>query len=345
MILSQAKEQQKRKNYKSLDCLKFLLSIFVIGIHTSLLSTTVFGLIIQLLLFTMAVPLFFAVSGFFFYGKILKHPDIDTLKSYCKRLGKIYVIWTVLYIPHIVVDYQNRQGWGMITNGAVVLIRNIFFLGSYNQLWYLLASVWGGILLFFAVKRLKDEKIIAALCVATCVIAMLFDSCAGLWPAQLRTILTQYSGYFLSVRNGLLFGFPFMGIGVLAYRLRNKKPSKAFLAAALFFLYRTAVALVIKHYDMELGMEIIPGTWGCTLFLVVWLLQVDLPISDALAQWLRKCSILTFLIHQYMIDIAILLTDNSAVLFVVVVALSLTFSGAVIALEQKKGFGWLKQLY
>ncbi len=200
-------------------------------------------------------------------------------------------------------------------------------------------------MLFLAVKSLKDERKIAVLCITVCVIAMMFDSCAGVWPMSLESIPTLYRGYFNSVRNGLLFGFPFMGIGIVAYQLQNMKSRKALLAAVLFFLYRAAATFVIKLYDMELGMEIIPGTWGCTLFCLIWLLKVDLPISDVLSKWFRKSSILMFLIHPYMIDAASRVTDNSTVLFVFVVALSLAFSGVVIALEQKKGFGWLKQLY
>ncbi len=145
MEFLQTSEIHKGKHFRSIDCLKFLLAIFVIGIHTSgPFGGSTLGLIIQLLVFTMSVPLFFAVSGFFFYGKIRKCPGIETVWSYCKRLGKIYIIWTLMYIPNIIRDYQNREGWGLLDNGIVVLIRNIFFLGSYNQLWYLLASIGGG---------------------------------------------------------------------------------------------------------------------------------------------------------------------------------------------------------
>lgn len=201
-----------KKNYKSIDCLKFVLSIFVIGIHTpGPFSGTPFGLGIQIVIFTLAVPLFFAITGFFFYGKLQKNYDTETIKHYCWRLGKLYLVWTLLYIPHIIIDYQNHQGWGMLENGIVVLIRNIFFLGSYNQLWYLLAAIWGGILLSCCVKALKDWKKIAVLCILVCVIAMLFDSCTGIWPAQLRIIPTMYRGIFKFCTERIAVWIPFFG--------------------------------------------------------------------------------------------------------------------------------------
>lgn len=340
------REKTTKKTYSSIDCLKFFLAICVVGIHTSgPFGGTTLGLVIAIIIFTMAVPLYFAVSGFFFYGKIRKHLDVKTVKVYCWRLGRVYLLWTLLYIPHVITDYRTHRGWGMLENGIIVLIRNIFFLGSYNHLWYLLACIWGGILLFFCIKALKDWRKSVVLCIVIYCIALLFDSCAGIWPVHLRSIPMMYQGYFNSVRNGLLFGFPFMGIGIAAYEMQNMKSGRALLVAVLFFLYRIVATSVIKWYDMELGLLVTPGTWGCSLFLLVWLLRLELPISDALSQWLRKSSIIMFLIHPYMIDVASVVTNNSTVLFVLVVLLCLGFSAAVSVLEQKKGFGWLKHIY
>lgn len=115
------------KTYKSIDILKFILSIFIIGIHTNPFGTATIGLAIKLVIFPLAVPLFFAVSGFFLCKKFLYHniKDMNRITtSYCIRLGKIYLIWTLLYLPHIIIDYQNREGWGFtISCNKVLKIR------------------------------------------------------------------------------------------------------------------------------------------------------------------------------------------------------------------------------
>lgn len=338
------------KTYKSIDILKFILSIFIIGIHTNPFGTGTIGLAIKLVIFPLAVPLFFATSGFFLCKKFLYHNTKDMnhiTTSYCIRLGKIYLIWTLLYLPHIINDYQNREGWGLIDNGAQIILRNLFFAGSYNQLWYLIASIWGGALLFLAIKYLKSEHKVVVVCISIYLIALLLDSCSGVLPEFLNLIPYYYNGYFNSIRNGVLFGLPFIGIGLVAYRVLERKIAKKILVVStiLFFMFRVVATFIIKYYDMEYNMEITPGTWGTTLCILVFLLQMDVPISVDLSIWLRKSSILVFLIHPYMIDIAKQLTSDTNVLFILVVFFSLLFSTVVMLGERTKIFHWLKYLY
>lgn len=339
---------KKQKTYRSIDCTKFLLSLFVVGIHTDPFEKTIVGMVAKLLVFSLAVPMFFSISGYFISSKC-KEQSNDAFVKYCMHIGKMYLVWTILYLPEIIREYRSHQGWGLIKDGRVVLLRNLFVCGSYNQLWYLIATIWGGVLLYLSYKYIQNEKIIVLLCGGICVISMLLDSCAGMIPMSLRYIGEMYQGYFVSVRNGVLFGFPFMGVGICARLIEKEQTRKSvvFLSinALVLFTLRAIATFVIKHYDMDFGMVITPGTWTLSLLMMLLLLQVEMPLSQEMSIWLRKSSTLVFLIHPYMIRIAKLLTVNNMMIFFITIGLSLLFSAVVISLEKTSCFKCIKVLY
>lgn len=87
-------------NYGVIDVARFVMSILVIAIHmetfypiqgeiTSVLFRDITGL---------AVPFFFATSGFFFWEK-----------GYILRLLKAYVCWTTVYIPLTTFYYWSQD--------------------------------------------------------------------------------------------------------------------------------------------------------------------------------------------------------------------------------------------
>ena len=54
------------------------------------------------------------ISGYFLFRKIRnEEEDKDVLKKYLFRLLKIYLIWTVIYLPYTIYNYVQAQsaGW------------------------------------------------------------------------------------------------------------------------------------------------------------------------------------------------------------------------------------------
>ena len=94
----------KNKNAynEGFDLVKSIMALFVIAIHTLLLSSsTKIGLMLLPLVRT-AVPVFFLFSGYFFFKKMDKIPateQLPFLKRNIIRYLQLYGIWFVITFP------------------------------------------------------------------------------------------------------------------------------------------------------------------------------------------------------------------------------------------------------
>lgn len=100
------------KQYQGIDILKFILANLIIVLHCAPLSAyTYYGnLLLSNGIARMAVPLFFCISGYFFFSKI----DRETLPEkmlwkYEKRNFGLYVVWTIIYMPLIIQDFMTEK--------------------------------------------------------------------------------------------------------------------------------------------------------------------------------------------------------------------------------------------
>lgn len=100
----------------------------------------------------MAVPYFFLASGFLL-GLSLEEPfnaqkNADMLKKFFLRMLKLYLIWSLIYVPLAVKGYC--LGGATIVKAVKSYILYFLFVGEhYNSwpLWYLLSSIWTTIFL------------------------------------------------------------------------------------------------------------------------------------------------------------------------------------------------------
>lgn len=94
------------KHYNSIDLLKFLMSFFVIAIHTAYDQVPLMRLICP-----WVVPMFFVISGFLLQRRISMQRPVEVcgkrvenllggvINSYIIKLVKLYILWTLLYLP------------------------------------------------------------------------------------------------------------------------------------------------------------------------------------------------------------------------------------------------------
>ena len=59
----------------------------------------------------VAVPTFFAVSGFLFFRKERSTSD---LWKYVWRVAKLYVIWTLIFLPLVIRGYYLKNMFNML---------------------------------------------------------------------------------------------------------------------------------------------------------------------------------------------------------------------------------------
>lgn len=85
----------ERDKYEIIDILKFIFAIFVVGIHTHIMSNpnSTYQWYILHIFFRIAVPFFFSTSGFLFGKKYIEN------KENLKEISKIQI--KRLLIPFI----------------------------------------------------------------------------------------------------------------------------------------------------------------------------------------------------------------------------------------------------
>ncbi|MFR5078546.1 MAG: acyltransferase family protein [[Clostridium] innocuum] len=133
----------ERKTYYALDVAKFISAFLVVCIHTGpLLDVDATGnFILVQILARLAVPFFFVASGFLFFRKLdfkREYNDYENkaqLKHYLWRLCKIYIIWTILYLPFTYLLLKGQDG--ITVNSVLLYVRDFFFTGSFYHLWFL----------------------------------------------------------------------------------------------------------------------------------------------------------------------------------------------------------------
>ena len=95
------------KNYNSFDLIKFIGCFFVVMIHAKTFYSFSEGLdfVFVNILASVAVPLFFVISGFFLFSKLEFEENklVNSLKNK-KKIGKtvyrlfvLYFLWTLFY--------------------------------------------------------------------------------------------------------------------------------------------------------------------------------------------------------------------------------------------------------
>lgn len=160
--------------YSALDFVKFICAMLVVVIHTSPLksvsSTAYF--IVENVLARVAVPLFFAISGFLFFGKLNycdqkvsgDRENLCRLLSYCRRNAVLYLSWSAVYLVLVYLPMWYRRGWWGIHVLKDALV-SLLFSGIHYHLWYLLAMIYAVPLLYVLLRLLSLPKVcwIAAL--------------------------------------------------------------------------------------------------------------------------------------------------------------------------------------
>ena len=137
------------KNFNSLDICKLLMALCVVAMHTEPLVHCAVPIINDIYdsFVRMAVPFFFLSSGFLFAQKFetpFSSPkNIAIVKKYLLKFIKMYVVWTVIYLPIALYHYLSA-GRGVLKS-VFLYIKGFVFVGEQDNswhLWYLLSTIY-----------------------------------------------------------------------------------------------------------------------------------------------------------------------------------------------------------
>lgn len=340
-----------KKSYAAIDVMKFISALLVIAIHCAPfieVSEPLNFAFVQIL-GRLAVPFFFITSGFLFFRKIdpkqgLKgEANLAQLKRYWLRILKIYLVWSVLYLPLVFLSWF--QG-GFDGSTLLRFSRDVLLNGTYYHLWFLPALLVAIPLVYVLYTSVK-KRLLLAISVLLYLVGMLvnvYGTILGDVPV-LANVVNGLQAVFTTTRNGLFFGpiFITLGIYVMDFLDRDyRKPAAiAFLVSFLLFCGEAYLLryMEIMHDLTSMYVMVVP----CVFFLMIFLLQLQLRDKPVYKQ-LRKMSLLIYVSHIYVIFV-LLQVLHLPNLIVYILACILSSGFAYMVLRFHKKFPFCKLLY
>lgn len=252
----------EKQYYYTMDAIKFICAIFVVLIHT---SAPILGsgkadysnYFLYRPLLDIAVPFFFAATGFFLSIKVRQYLELDVkikyLLNYFKKILFIYLGFTVFYmlfhIASIVLDRIvlktafKAQLASLLKSWSTTSLVN-GTIGSFH-LWYLTALLIAILLLLICIRfSIKPQNIfILSILLNLVTITGIIDfNGVFLYGGFSKGFFFLSMGYFLGFKKEIKMKQPLWGlfISIVIYTLLFR-----YSGVAMVFLFLAAYYLIV----------------------------------------------------------------------------------------------------
>lgn len=289
---------EQRKIYPSLDIMKFIMAMLILTQHTSNEWAHSTGLVHAFFgLGNFAVPFFFACSGFLFFSKyntLSREDQRDYYKKWSLRIGKMYLVWSLIYFVFVFIGWL-REGLNWFQ--PLDYIHWALVFTTYATIWFL-PALWVGVSICCLLTRYCNRKTIVAIILLLMVIGNLFGSYTNVLtqvPA-IDSFNEWYLNVFITWRNGIFNGAPFVSIGILVAEGKGMKLSArtnlllTVLFGAAFLVEAFSITRLHLSTATDMGFMMVPAIF----FMISWLTQVNVK-QRPLWQHCRNLSMLIFL--------------------------------------------------
>lgn len=289
---------EQRKIYPSLDIMKFIMAMLILTQHTSNEWAHSTGLVHAFFgLGNFAVPFFFACSGFLFFQKFNLldcEEQIQYYKKWSCRIGKMYLVWSIIYFSFVLTGWISN---GVSSERLLSYLHRSIVFSTYATIWFL-PALWVGVSICYLIKRHFSGKALFVSMLLLMVVGNLFGSYSNLLTTApiISSFYDWYMSVFLTWRNGLFNGAPYVFVGILIAEGKSVKISEKvnLLLAILFSGTFLLEAFLITRYHFssatDMGFMMAPAIF----FLISWLIKVDVQ-QRPIWQHCRNLSMLVFL--------------------------------------------------
>lgn len=347
MILS---NQYIKYNSREIDLLKFVLAIFVVGLHT--LSVDFIGRPIL----RFGVPIFFIISSYLFF---LKQGSCDSaterrqaLMRYVKRVLKLYLFWLVVLLP--ITIYSNKWHVNLGFDTIVVVVRNFFFSYTFAGSWFLMALIIGmSVVWFLGEKKVRDFWIIliGIVLYLLCCMSSTYQDLVAKVPS-LAEALNNYEKVFTEPHNSFPAGILFIAMGkILAQRKFHVSNKVLVITTGLLFALIYCEHFMLRSISKIMSNDsylMLPPLCLCLFMLVGQNTKFKLTFDT---RHLRAYSTIIYCSHMsiafclYGVLRYFVVYESTAyhlIAFPTTLALSLLLSYVILKLERRKGCALLK---
>ncbi|WP_199118549.1 acyltransferase family protein [Pedobacter sp. ASV28] len=284
-----------KKDFKGIDITKFLLAILVVAGHTHPfkdIKNPIFNQLWNSILL-LVVPYFFMAAGFCLFSKVYQKTDktyqLTTLWFYLKRIVRLYVYWTIIFLPITIWRYATDKL--IFEKDIILFIRGTFFFGEnyYSwPLWFLLSMIYAIAFIYFLTFINQQVSTIFLISIFVFITAMLFNYLVT-GESENKYLLTVGKDVKYLFLTGRLFtGMFYLMVGGLI-SINKIRPS----GAMLFFL--VIVGTIFQFLKIEIISPLLFSLLPITLFYLTLNLKLE-GLKNNL--FLRKCSTVLYFTHM-----------------------------------------------
>lgn len=333
----------KKEQYFLVDVTKIIFALVIVLHHIArtINMNPSFQEVLEIVT-SIGITYFFIASGFFLYKKIKEEPEnknIILLKQF-KRIGIIYLFWTITFIPfRIPAIIKIGLNWkGQVIYWLKYL--RVFLLIGEDQLWFLLA-ILQVLILFFIFMRKDKLKWCIFIAIIAFVFAMMINHFTNIINANdiTKKIYDLYIKIFASIRNGLFTGLPFMVVGCLVAKYKNflEKQKKYYLVFGVISTIGLIMAIITEN-------GFVTGQIVILVSLFLFLFEICFKVKES-STYVRNMSILIYVSHVQILYLfkSILGTNNNLVMLATVIIVDIVLSLSIIIASKKMKV--LKYLY
>lgn len=305
------------KKYYGLDVGKFVCALLIISSHfASEWGNFAKSIDMVFSLYIIAVPFFFAVSGFLLFNKIentetTEHKGI--IIKYLKKIVLMYLIWSLIYVAFNVAAFCK---FGVTSQDVIGYIHQCIVYSTYDTIWFLPALAVGVVMVYF-MRKAMPIRYMLIVAVIFYIIGMLGVTYSGIVAKSeiLSLVYGAYTKVFLTTRNGFFNGFPFVALGAyVAYEVNKGKYKKAnvkYIAlCAVFGILFVAEAFAAKKFLSAPNANTVFMLFPFVYFAIKFLLGVSIP-DNKICYVLRKLSTTMFLSQRIFLTALPVLFPNS----------------------------------
>lgn len=311
----------------SLDILKLLMALMVVGLHAGFLSefSKIGAFLLTQGIFRVAVPVFFIINGYYFYYALVKNSQI----LWVKRVTILYLVWMAFY----------SYFWFSIPDmSAITFLKLIIkFLIGYHHLWYISGMIGAAIVVM--VLRNRDPKFIIT-CVGITFISGVLIQYIGNYHLFPETIIDKAFNINWVHRNFLLFSFPFFCIGFLInkYSIDKQISIKVALLSTIVGIFILCAESYLNYiqvnrdvgFDNYLSLILV-----CPAIFILFLNQKVSGTSKNIALY----SSAIYFIHSFVLSVLREFTEfEGSSLTVVTIIISVIASIFIISLNKRIKF-------
>lgn len=274
------------KNINGFDVVKYLLSYWVIAIHCNLNGYSDIGKKIA----DMAVPVYFVISGYLMFNSLYGKGDF---KRYIKRLLNMYFLYTLIYFPLTLIGVKDMT----LGEAVISIIQGTFIIGeNYASwpLWYLWAFICGALIIKLLMKLKVSLEGYVILGFVLVLLARAMDALhpfVEALPSKADSMLiTGYFETFLTTRNGLFVGLPYLSIGLLLRKYNSTLQEYRYVTLFICGLFFASAYFCRVPYASQLLAATI----------VLMILKTSLK-DKSFYMSLRNLSTLIYFLHMYVV--------------------------------------------